>query len=633
MNKLNFKMLAGAMALVAVPALASADARRELGRAQGFTIQAASMTTDLAETRTIQTPNGPVEVLEMDDQEQTTEQAILKFSPDGTRALYVRMTTAPIMTAAGEQSPNNNMQCAVSVLDLGLDTTNGGFTVARPTTGTGMYDRFLTDNDGNEYRNCNRPGLVTINGGALVAFYYNYQPNNSSNTERWVQVLRWDGTAVTIRDANGNQRTQVSVQQKDNDDCSSGQDGADADVYYDAGGMTKVAAGGGCNGNGRDNSWIFAHQIACTGGPGAEDCTVTKLFDLTLGEREERGRVRCSVGGTDRALALCTWTEGNNRPARDGAYMAAIDLSDGGELGEEADSRLLWKQKIDQYQEMIVNGEPREYIAMRTNHGRLLQNLPDGSIIPSNQVIVTYGLNRGGDNNNKKGGRTDYVMAAVYEITREGYTEIMPKTNIQPLLLGLDNTHVHMQHSMFGKGDEMLPGFSFVMGDHPGGAARDSELRTIAFDPVTRSMINLGQHGLDRAQDRHLYSNYLGNNPGEQGRNFATCELVKSPYSDMPNNHVTWFQACALTGKLAEQSEAMYKTSALMSIMPVAFTAEAPPPGGGWNEEDLPGEDNPTQGPDEGPGSSVGGCTTSSGSNGLLFALALGLATFIRRRK
>jgi MYXO-CTERM domain-containing protein len=313
--------------------------------------------------------------------------------------------------------------------------------------------------------------------------------------------------------------------------------------------------------------------------------------------------------------------------------MAAIDLSPDGQNGPQADSRKLWQQKIDQYQDMIVNGEPREYIAMRTNHGRLLQAQPDGSVIASNQVIVTYGLNRGGDNNDKKGGRTDYVMAAVYEISRTGYVEVMPKTNIQPLLLGLDNTHVTMQHAIFGKGNETLPGFSFVMGDHTGGAARNSEMRTISYNPVTHEMANLGSHDLGRAQDRHLYSNYLGNNPGEQGRNFASCDLVKNPFADMPNNHVTYFQACALTGKLPEQSEAMYKTSALLSIFPVAFTEAAPPPGGGWNEEDLPGEDNPTQGPDEGPGSSVGGCTTSSGSNGLLFALALGLATFIRRRK
>jgi MYXO-CTERM domain-containing protein len=171
------------------------------------------------------------------------------------------------------------------------------------------------------------------------------------------------------------------------------------------------------------------------------------------------------------------------------------------------------------------------------------------------------------------------------------------------------------------------------MGDHTGGGARNSELRTIAYNPVTHSMENLGQHDLGRAHDRHLYSNYLGNDPGNSGRNFATCDLVKNAYAEMAGNHVTYFQACALTGKLPEMSDSMYKTSALLSIFPVSFTEQAPPPGGGWDEEQLPGEDDPTQGGDNPPGTSVGGCNTSSGSNGLLFALALGLTILIPRRR
>jgi MYXO-CTERM domain-containing protein len=631
MNKLNLKLLAGGLALVAVPALASADARRELGAAQGFDVAKASMTTDLARTRTIETPQGPVEVLRYDDQDQTQEMAVVKVNPAGNRALYVHMRTAPINEGtAMEESPVNQMQCALSVLDIGLDTVTGGFTVTRPASGPGMYDTFITDNDGNEYRNCNRPALMTINGGQNVAFYFNYQPNNTNDTRRYVKVLKWDGTLATLRDSNGAVTNQVRTEAKNNDDCGTSQDALDGDVYYDLGGTTRVAVWGGCNGNNRDDGWLFAHQITCTT---ADDCTVTRLFDISLATREERTRGHCTVGGADRSFAVCSWTEGNDQPADEGVWIAAVDLDPNAENGEEAQSRLLWKDRIAYRDELIVNGEARQYYAQRANHVRLLQKLPDGTIEPSSQILYTYGQHRGNNNNDKKGGRIDATMAAVIETTRTDYTYVMPKTNIQPLLLGLDGTHIHMQYAMFGKGEELLPGFSFVMGDHTGGAARNSDLRTIAYDPVTRSMTDLGQHNLGRSYDRHLYSNYLGNNPGNQGRNFATCDLVQNPYADMPNNHVTWFQACALTGKAQDQAEAMYKTSAFLSIFPVAFTEAAPPPGGGWNEEDLPGEDNPTQGPDEGPGSSVGGCTTSSGSSGLLFALALGLATFIRRRK
>jgi MYXO-CTERM domain-containing protein len=632
MNKLNLKLLAGSLALVALPALASADARRELGAAQGFTIAPASMTTDLAETRTIQTPNGPVEVLRYNDQDMTQEMAVVKVSPDGRRALYVHMRTAPVNEGtAMEANPPNRMQCALTVLDIGLDAATGGFTVARPTTGPGMYDRFITDNDGNEYRNCNRPSMTLVNGGQNVAVSYNYQPNNDSI--RYMQIFDWDGQNVTIRNSNGTQQQQVIVGQFNNDDCCTGQDGVAEDIVYDQGGVTRLVSFYGHNGDGGDDASVQGINVACTGAGATADCTITRQYDLIIENEEERTRGRCTSGGADKSFVVCTWTAGDTQPCYEGVWVGAVDVSAEGENGPNAQSRLLWKERIELREDLIVNGQPREYYAMRANHGRLLQMNPDGSMTPSSQVMLTYGLNRGNNQDGEKGGRTDAVIAAVLETSRTGFTYAMPKTNIQPLLLGTDNTHVHMQHAMFGKGSEVLPGFTLVHGDHTGGAARNSDLRTIAYNPVTKEMLNLGQHDLGRSYDRHLYSNYLGNNPGNQGRNFATCDLVKSPFADMPNNHVTYFQACALTGKLAEQSEAMYKTSALLSIFPVAFTEAAPPPGGGWNEEDLPGEDNPTQGPDEGPGSSVGGCSTSSGSSGLLFALALGLATFIRRRK
>jgi hypothetical protein len=43
--------------------------------------------------------------------------------------------------------------------------------------------RFATDNIGNEYRNANHPSVTPIMDGKLMAVRYNYQPNNTNNTE------------------------------------------------------------------------------------------------------------------------------------------------------------------------------------------------------------------------------------------------------------------------------------------------------------------------------------------------------------------------------------------------------------------------------------------------------------------
>jgi MYXO-CTERM domain-containing protein len=620
MNKLNNTILAGAL-VVAAGSGAVADPRRELGTAQGFDITLASTTSDLARVRV---EEDGIERLRQTDQDQTTEQAGVAFTPDGTKAWYWTMKTGPINEGtAMQQDPPNNMQCAMSILQLGVDAT-GSFTVQRAADAP--YDIFVTDNDGEEHRNCNNPFGFPIMNGKYLALEFNYRPNN--NTERYVSIIDQQNNIIPI-----NGQRQALVQRKNNDDLSGGGDGGGRGmVTYDSATETRWFAWDLGNGNGRDAGWARETRITCTGEGPTAACTTNKVFDLVLAEEEERTRGHCSVGGADRSFGICTWTEGDDQPADRGVWIAAVDLSANAEQGEEADSRLLWKHRILRETEMVVNGQARQYIAMRANHTRELAMDAAGNLSPTNRVLFQTSINRGNNTQDRKGGRPAAVLAAVYEVTREGFTETVPLTNIQPLLLGFDSTHTPMTGAIFGKGADVKPGFTMIQGEHtaqPG----SSEIRTIMWDPITRNFVDMGQHALGRSSDRHLYSNYLGNNPGEQGRNFSHCKLVKNPYSAMNGNNVTYFQACALTGKSILHPQASVKTSAFLSIFPVAFTKEAPPPGGGWNEEDLPGEDNPTQGGDDEPGTSVGGCSTSSGANGLLFALALGLATFIRRRK
>ncbi len=647
MNKLNTTILAGALAAALLPGTADAQQSRELGSARAFEVIMASTTTDLAPTR--QYEDG-IRRLRKTDEEFTNEQASIKFSPDGKYAAVVSMWTGPLNEGtAREQLPVNRMQCALTIMET-FQEADGSVALRRATASP--YSMFITDNNGNEYRNCNKPQVFMVNGGKQFAVAFNYQPQGTNDTRRYLKVFNWPtatnevSVVPVLKNANGQTQKQIQVFAKNNDDASMHQSGSGEGgvPYYDEGGTTRYSVWAGANGNGRDDGWLAAIEVSCVGGDIATECTARRLFDLSLAQREERSRGRCTIGGADKSFAVCTWTEGNTQPQREGTWMAAVDLSTGGQNGPDAQSRLLWKDRINYRQTLEVNGEDREYYAMRAQHGRVLAKQPDGSLAPTDEIIWVDGYNRGGNNNDKKGGRTDALNFAVMKVTREGYTYTMPMTTIDmtksPMLLGFDATHISMEEAVYGKGDTLIPGFSQLMGSQTGGLQQDADIRTIGYDPVAKTIVNLGQHTAGASYDRHLYSNYLGNNPGNQGRNFSGSDLVKNPFFGVNGNQVAYFQAFALTGKAPMHESSAIKPSLYVSILPVAFSADAPDPQGGYNDN-VPGDDMPDDpAPEEPPplepvgdGFASGGCSTGAGNGGALLGLGFALALTLGRRR
>ncbi len=644
MNMLKTTIFASALAgLAALPGTASAQgASNELGMADSFMISSASL-TDRAPVRTGQ---DGIERLRMTDEEHTNEQATVKFSPDGRRAMYVHMRTSVINEGTGREAPpTDRVQCALSALELSVDAGTGRLKVARPASA--QYDIWATNNQGNEYRNCHKPELVVINGGKHVALLANYQANGTNDTKRYVMgVYDWDMNRVTLKNGNGQVQNIVVVEAKNNDDCSMHQSGA-GEVglpYYDQAGVTKVAMWGGCNGNGNDDGWLFAAGFEFNAA--GTEVTVKRLFDISLAQREERSRGSCTIDAADKSYAVCTWTEGNTQPQHEGTWIAAVDLSDAGQNGPNANDRLLWKDRLSYKTTLQVNGEDREYYSMRAQHMRMMSKQTDGTFLPTNEIIFQATLNRGNNQDDRKGGRSDAMEMAVIKTSRTGYSFTMPLSVINlasPMLLGTDGTHLSGAPAIFGKGDQLMPGFVQVQGSQTGGLQQDADVRTIGYDPVGKTMVNLGQHSARAPYDRHLYSNYLGNNPGNQGRNFAGCDLVKNPFFDASGagttaaSKVQFFTACALTGKASEHVESSIKPSAFLSIIPTAFSANAPDPQGGYNDN-VPGDNTPDNpAPEEPepfvPGSAAGGCSTGGGSAGGLAALGLGLAALLRRRR
>ena len=91
--------------------------------------------------------------------------------------------------------------------------------------------------------------------------------------------------------------------------------------------------------------------------------------------------------------------EGNTQPQRDGAWLAAIDLT---KTGQQS---ILWKQQIDGRKD--ITGVGRTY-SMRAMHDRVMTvDAATGSLVASNLIIWRSGDVKGNNNGNNKGG--EYV--------------------------------------------------------------------------------------------------------------------------------------------------------------------------------------------------------------------------------
>jgi hypothetical protein len=496
------------------------------------------------------------------DEEGTNEMGVVKFFADGKRALYVEMRTGAL--PSGER-PLHNVQDACSPLEL-TQAADGSVSLVKRAG-----ERFVTDNDGNENRNGNKPELMPVNGGKNMLLMFNYQPDGGSDTIRYAKVLDASCNEVPVRDASGKAQKQVVIMAKRNDDCDMHQSGeGPCDVASDAGGATHLTCWAGCNGNGRDDGWINDITVTCESGAdgSATSCTIKKNFDMSLAQREERSRGRCSVADADPDTAICTWTEGNNQPQRDGTWIAAVDISAGGEQGENADSRLLWKEQFDGRKEA---GDGVRTYSVRANQARVMRARPDGSLERTDMLFMMTGDLDGRNRNNKKGGTYRAQQFAVLEATREGLTTMIPEQDLSDLLVGIDATHLTACPAVVGAGDDLAPAISLLQGSHNGGGAQEPSVKLVGWDRTANKLVDLGTRRAGGSYDRHLYSNYLGNNPGNQGRNFAGCALVKNPFAGMNGNTTAYFLVHAMTGKSpANVGNAALKPSSYVSLLPVA---------------------------------------------------------------
>ena len=546
-----------------------------------------------------------------DEEQEGNGMPTAAFFEGNKTGLYFSMNTElPATTPGGAVRPaNRRVQLAMVPFDLTQGPTGNVKVTADASKGT-----FVTNNNGNEYRQANSPIAWKVKGVNKIAVKYNYQPNNTNDTKAYIQIFNPDGSVAL---------GQTELFAKNNDDAFMTQDGDFLGQVTRPNGKTRISFYAGANGNGDDDGWIGIGDIDCSAGT---TCTYTKVADLSLCPREERSRGKCSVG-TDPNTAICTWTEGNNQPQRDGVWMAAVNIGDG-QNGANANSRLLWKKQIAGRTE--ENGI-RTY-AMRMSHSRIQKvNPTTGELENTDDLILRYGALQGNNNTNGKGGTYYGNVMGVVNATAAGMTYVAPMKDIADKLVSLDGTHLGMTYGMFGTTNALVPGITFLNGSHTGGGM-SAQARVVTYDTVTKEFSDAATVGI-APHDRHLYPNYLGNNPGNQGRNHSFSTMIANPYVGMNGNKDAYLQIFATSGKNGTtMMNPAKKLSAFLSVLPIAqVPASTTPPGGGSGSDTPPGGEVPEEGGES--GTALGGCSTGNTTGGAFGLLLIGLAAFIRRRR
>lgn len=625
MNKIKLAVMVGVAAQMG---LSAATARAEGWQAQSLKVYAADPLD------TARTANGR---LRKTRYEESNEMATAKLL-DGTKGLYVQMQSGSINGT--QPTHRQNLACTPFALSKNADGTIGA-------TVTGAA-KFITSNTGQDYRNANHDEIFPIDGGKAMLVTFNYRPQGTNNTNRYAIVVDSACNLIPVQNANGTTQKQVVIMQKNNDDCDMHQSSGAGEVFSDANGTSKLVYWAGCNGNGRDDGWVNAIQVQSVNN--GASYKISKLFDVDVEPQEERSRGTCTIG-TDANTAICSWTAGNNQPQREGTWVGAIDLSSTGPTGENANSRLLWKKRI---QSQTIYEGVRTY-SVRANSGRVLTSTG----AKTDQLLIQTSLLRGNNQNNRKGGRYLAMFLGLATATKTGLTWDIPLTDITNQMLGIDATH--LSESVGLVQDEasgaFIPAMTFMQGSQEGGGSTMADLKVLGVDTAAKKFIDFGVQKAGGVYDRHLYSNYLGGNPGNQGRNFSGAEMVKNPFATSATD-VQFLMLNAMTGK--DPTDVMkpeIKQSSYLSIMPMfqAKAATPPPPagmpstptvptnasGGGQNAQPQAGDPTPANempGTPATPGSFSSGCSmasnASTSASGLFFLLVgVGLVTLARRRR
>ncbi|MEZ4358872.1 MAG: MYXO-CTERM sorting domain-containing protein [Kofleriaceae bacterium] len=555
------------------------------------------------------------------DEEQSNEMSVAAFS--GTRGIFVEMRSSSIMVNNTLTAPNFRMQGACAPIELKLSAA--GAVEAQKLPG----ERFLTNSRGNEYRQFNHPEVekltdATATQPALFAVFYNAQLN-SNDTKKYMMVVDQNCQTVPVTGGQNGQAAPtannpgVVVIAKNNDDCSMNQDGKSGTMLDRGTDQRQYVHWAGCNGNGNDDGWVNSIGITVNrdANGAATSVAVKKYGDVSVAKQEERSRGLCSAVKSDPNLVFCTYNQGNNQPQREGTWAAAIDMT------PNQAPKIVWTKQIEGRKQLdLGGGKTARTYSSRIMHAPVL----DAQLQPTDSFILRTGDLQGNNTNNRKGGKYLTMMVGLAEGINRNAPPTVTMTNVQSQIAGTDGTHLIMAPVVLGA--NATPGALLLQGTHTGasGQSATARLMTVVDGKV---QIEARTIGTGTPYDRHLYSNYLGNNPGNQGRGFGKAFAMVNPLYGQGGNKDKVLLITATNGKDASQPESMYKQSSYLSVTPVVSDATASGQSGNGGGAGGAGQGGGATDGD----TSVGGCSTGSGSTGLASLLLLGLVAIRRRRR
>ena len=467
---------------------------------------------------------------------------------------------------------------------------------------------------------------------------------------------------------------------KNNDDCNMNMDGhagvvadfgpaANFSTTATAGFTSHIVMWRGCNGNGADNGWMDVMDITCNDDKNPTQCKWADKFDIALDQQEERSRGYCSVDANNKNTAVCSWTAGNDQPQTKGVWLAAADITPGKYTGTDKQQAVLWSKLVDG-RKPAANGIPATY-AERAMHERVMvYNPTTKQLEPSAYIIWRSGDAYGNNTNNNKGGTYYRNNIGLFQIDPQSnaLNTVVPLTDMSQKMLGLDGTHLGVSSVVFGGTDSLSaqkPGLMLFTGSQNGGGT-PAQINFLALDtapgmataPAALSVAGTSSTGL-ASYDRSMYSNYLGQNPGNQGRNFSASLSVINPFcadgaakcdklltvlattgkdptevanvSNMPIQDTCY--ASDDTTKATPFKCAQLKLSSYITVIPVAQNNAGTGTGSGSDGGSGGGTGGGGGDDDGGSGGELGGCSATNGTGAATTFILIGLAAFIRRRR
>jgi len=547
------------------------------------------------------------------------------------------------------------------VLEPGQDVndTQQGLMVLIDFDATGLpmivKAHHYTDTNGNRDRNGMHPSVGLAAGGKYFVAKRNYAPNNDVNDNGGTCNANHACTWMTVFDGNGVAMSRVGnngmgslIQYKNNDNCSDNNSTATVTRDTCTGDVceTDLADQDGCNGNGRDDSWLTLIGVDCDpADPDANgyECQVYKFGDVSQTRDHERARGECfAVGAGD---VVCGVTAGNTQPPNKGVRMMRFDASRTDYPNINGRGQLDRKR----YDDEDGNGL---YVAenYRDEEGKLVMNTElnlarMGTLGGADENLFMArwqcGYGRGG--NKRKG---EWLSCAAPVRVRDTGIDVMAApVTVDPLH---DVAHGKFIGLVYGEtGSEVITS-GHVSGSIAGSSGAASQAVIFGYDSGTRAITEIATHSLVESIDLAHISNIYGNNPNTQGRNFFQGGMVANPkYGETGTafENVKMFLVTPSSGRnLRDYDEpgVGYPINKDKLDGRVVFTnmvvdpaaVDDPPDNGG----DDTGDDTDVDDPGTGPGNDGGmtsGCraVASSGATSGLALLSLAFIFALRRRR